>query len=99
MSDNAHSSRGLGLAALAVLACCGAKVLVVGGLALSVGSVGVVARNVALGVAGLAVAAALVASGLRRRRRCEDVCETLVDGSAGRAEGDVARTATGGRSA
>jgi hypothetical protein len=50
-------------------------VLVLAGVALSLGSVGVVVRNVAIAVAGLAVAAAVVAYAIRRRS-CDDACAT-----------------------
>jgi hypothetical protein len=71
---SADQRSGLGLGGLAILACCGLKVLVLAGVSLSLGSVGVVVRNVAIAVAGLAVAAAVVAYAIRRRRRCDDAC-------------------------
>jgi hypothetical protein len=71
---SADRRSGLGLGGLAILACCGLKVLVLAGVALSLGSLGVVVRNVAIAVAGLAVAAAVVAYAIRRRRRCDDAC-------------------------
>jgi hypothetical protein len=58
----------LALAGLAILACCGVKMLVLGTLALSVGSVAVAVRTAAIAVVGLALAAALVAYVIRRRR-------------------------------
>ncbi len=70
---SADERSGLGLGGLAILACCGLKVLVLAGVALSVGSVGVVVRNVAIAVVGLAVAAAVVAYTVRRRR-CDEGC-------------------------
>jgi hypothetical protein len=81
---SADRRSGLGLGGLAVLACCGLKVLVLAGVALSLGSVGVVVRNVAIAVAGLAVAAAVVAYAIRRRR-CDDAC-AAPDGSVTRPE-------------
>ncbi len=70
---SADRRSGLGVGGLAILACCGLKALVLAGVALSLGSVGVVVRNVAIAVAGLAVAAAVVAYAIRRRR-CDDAC-------------------------
>jgi hypothetical protein len=71
---SADRRSGLGVGGLAILACCGLKVFVLAGVALSLGSVGVVVRNVAIAVAGLAVAAAVVAYAICRRRRCDDAC-------------------------
>lgn len=66
----------LALAGLAILACCGVKMLVLGTLALSVASVGVAVRTAAIALVGLALAAALVVF-IGRRRRCPDACAAL----------------------
>lgn len=69
MSKEQRSPLGLGV--LAILACCGLKVIVLAALALPVGSVGVVVRNIPIALAGLAVAVALVVYIIRRPRRCD----------------------------
>ncbi len=56
---------------IAVLACCGVKLVV---LAAVLAPSGFLTRNVWLGVLGLALAAGLVAVSVRRRRRCDGAC-------------------------
>lgn len=63
------------LGVVALLACCGVKVLLVVAVALSAGSVGVAGRNLVLGVVGAAAAISLTVFALRRRRRCEQACD------------------------
>lgn len=58
----------LPLAGLAIVACCGVKVLVLAAVAVSAGSLGVIVRNVAITVAALAVLVTLVAYAVWRRQ-------------------------------
>lgn len=69
--DRAPAAFGL----VVLLACCGVKVVLLVGLALSAGSVGVAGRNLDLAVLGVAAAIALTVFALRRRRRCEQACD------------------------
>lgn len=93
MSKEQRSPLGLGV--LAILACCGLRVIVLAALALSVGSVGVVVRNTAIALAGLAVAVALVVYIIRRRGRCDAGCAVDVEGSVGPPGAEGARPPAG----
>ncbi len=53
-----------------MLACCGLKMLILA--AVSVGSAAAIARNAAIGAGGLALAVALTAYCIRRRRWGDD---------------------------
>lgn len=60
---------------VALVACCGVKVLLLAGFALSAGSAGVLVGSVALGLVGVAGAVTVIVFGRRRRQRCESACD------------------------
>lgn len=72
---------------VALVACCGVKVLLLAGLGLSAGSAGVLVGSVALAVLGVAAAVTLIAFGRRRRQRCQSACDGAGRGQWGRAAG------------
>jgi high-affinity Fe2+/Pb2+ permease len=65
------TSTGTGGALLALLACCGVKLLV---LAALIAPAGFLTRNTVIGVIGLLIAAGLVWWAIRRRHKCDGTC-------------------------